>query len=314
MRAVFCLTCILAAFVGRDTLAFVPNKEVTIASRLVNEKVRIQPLSQVGNVGFSFRKTTKVASAQFPTKIAMASGVEEDDRSMDNFQINPLFAALWAGFFLFGVVQTAGEGVGAGTPSGDLIQIYAANPAKPDLNELFVTVFNLLGLAPLAAASLIMPSAKFQKLSATPFLFASAAFGYGALGPYMATRAPVTNVNQSDLGWFTRNVLENKLFSGALVLLGASIYAPLVGPMVADAQSVLNGFGDLTSQAAIALVSSCDLAIITLTLSILVAEDMETRGIEDKNTITAVSASTLLLPIVGAILYCAVRPSLSEGE
>lgn len=304
----------VGAFLGQDSSAFAPSKKISIASRLANKDVTFRPLSTGGHVVVSLDNVPMVSSSQSPTNMAMSSGANEDDGGMDNFQVNPLFAALWAGFFLFGVVQTAGEGVGAGTPSGDLIQIYAANPAKPDLNELFVAVFNLLGLAPLAAASLLMPDAKFQKLSATPFLFASAAFGYGALGPYVTTRVPVTEVYQSDLGWFTRNVLENKFFSAALVVLGATIYAPLIGPMVADASTVIDGFVDLTSQAAVAFVSSFDLAIITFTLSTLVAEDMERRGIENKNVVTAISASTLLLPIFGALLYCALRPSIPEDE
>ena len=256
-------------------------------------------------------------SMEQTSALSMAS-VDEVGEDEKQFQINPFFATLWLGFLSFGVVQTVGEGVGAGTVSGDILEKFLANPTNPGVNEIFFVVFNLLGLAPLVAASLIMPTAKFQKLPATPFLIASAAMGYGALGPFMSTWVPVEGkeVTKSDLGWFTANVLENKLFSAAVTILGASTFLSggLIGALATDAQGTIDGFFDLTSHAAIALVSSCDLTIITITLACLINEDLKLRGEQDTQKAIAISASSMLLPIIGAALYCASRPSLPENE
>ena len=45
------------------------------------------------------------------------------------------------------------------------------------------------------------------------FLFASSLAGYGSLGLFISTRTPVPSVDKEDLGWFTKNVLENKIFN-----------------------------------------------------------------------------------------------------
>mmetsp|Transcript_9829 Transcript_9829/g.9497 ORF Transcript_9829/g.9497 Transcript_9829/m.9497 type:complete len:311 (-) Transcript_9829:242-1174(-) len=310
MRLACSFGSLLAALLVQDISAFAPSSGLNISPKRVIGSVTIQQPDKIRNNAITLVRTSNAISTQFPIQMANIS----EEETTDNFQINPLFATLWAGFFLFGILQTAGEGVGSGTPSQELIERYIANPSKPDLNEIFNFIFNLLGLAPLIAASLIMPGAKFQKLPATPFLIGSAALGYGALGVYMTGRVPAKNVSKSDLGWFTSNVLENKLFNSLLVLVGGNLLFQLGGALSADAQGVINGFVDLTSHAAVALVSSIDLCILTLTLSILVAEDLERRGVEDKQAITAISASTLLLPIIGASIYCALRPSLPEGE
>jgi len=57
-----------------------------------------------------------------------------------------------------------------------------SNPTSSGVNPLYYTIFNYLGVMPLILASLIMPGAKYSKVSPTPFLLVSAAFGFGAIG------------------------------------------------------------------------------------------------------------------------------------
>ena len=66
------------------------------------------------------------------------------------------------------------------------------------------------------------------------------------------------------------------------------------------------------SSTAICSVSSLDLSILTLTMASLVPEDLKRRGVEDSNKANAIAASTILLPVLGAALFCALRPSLPE--
>ena len=88
--------------------------------------------------------------------------------------------------------------------------------------------------------------------------------GYGAVGPYMMTRKPVTTVNVEDLGWVTKNVLENKAFSWFMVVVAASslFTTGLLNALVDDFGGTVQGYLDLVSSTAIAGVSSVDFAIL----------------------------------------------------
>ena len=310
----------LGFVVGKQhALAFAPSSSSSSTKQWqMSNSFQLGPMTPSGKKFSVSSREQPMAWKKASSALSMASVESKGEEDEKQFQINPFFATLWLGFLSYGIAQTASEGVGAGTVSGDILEQFLANPVNPGVNEIFFVVFNLLGLAPLVAASLIMPTAKFQKLSATPFLFASAAFGYGALGPFMSTWVPVEEekeVTKSDLGWFTANVLENKLFSTALSILGASSFVSggnLIEALASDAQGTINGFFDLTSHAAIALVSTCDLSIITITLAYVIYEDLILRGEQDKQKAIAISASSILLPIVGAALYCVSRPSLPE--
>ena len=148
-----------------------------------------------------------------------------------------------------------------------------------------------------------------------PFIFASMLGGYGFLGPYVMTREPsLSLVKKSDLGWFTSNVLENKIFNLVAVslILSAYINSGCITALVSDPNALIGGYSDLVSQTAIASASSMDFVILTLVAASLVPEDLARRGVKGGVAPYAVAASTVLLPGVGAALYCALRPPLDE--
>jgi len=130
----------------------------------------------------------------------------------------------------------------------------------------------------------------------------------------MSTRKAITEVSRADLGWVTKNVLENKIFNWFLVVLILSAYTStgFASAMLADPASEIKGYQEMFSSTAICSVSSLDLSILTLTMSSLVPEDLKRRGVEDSNKANAIAASTILLPVLGAALFCALRPSLPE--
>lgn len=135
-------------------------------------------------------------------------------------------------------------------------------------------------------------------------------------GIAMSTRKEVTNVSKEDLGWVTKNVLENKIFNWFVVALGLSTFysTGLIDGVLTDAANQIAGYKELFSTTAIASASSCDLAILTLTAASLIPEDLKRRGVDDSSKATAIAGSTALLPIVGAAIYCALRPSLPEEK
>jgi hypothetical protein len=130
----------------------------------------------------------------------------------------------------------------------------------------------------------------------------------------MSTRKVVTEVSKSDLGWVTSNVLENKIVNWIVVALAFSTFysTGLLAGMLSDPAGQIQGYMDLFSSTAICSASSCDLAILTMTAASLIPEDLKRRGMDDSGRAYAIAASTLLLPVVGSTIYCALRPSLPE--
>ena len=242
---------------------------------------------------------------------------DEDSSSdgglFDGIEINPVYAAPYVFFLLFGFYMTSHEAAGA---SQLIIEKFIADPLHPGVNELFATVFNLIGLVGIPLACIIMPSAKGQRFSAPPFLIASAAVGYGAIGPYMMTRKPVTSVDTDDLGRVTKNVLENKIFNWFMVVVAMSslFTTGLLNALVEDFGGTVSGYADIFSSTAIAGVSSVDFAILCATAASMIPEDLERRGFTDKSKANAIAASTLFLPMIGATIYCALRPPLPDNE
>ena len=226
--------------------------------------------------------------------------------------INPPYAIAFVTFLAFAFYRSFTEPDGAST---QVLEGFFADPLNPGCNELFVTIFNLLGLYFIPVACLLMPGAKGQKFPATPFVLGSMLGGYGFLGPYMITRKPSFEaVNKNDLGWFTANVLENKVVNWILAAVIASAYVSsgCINALLDDPNKLFSGFAQLFSETAIASASSMDFVILTLVAASLIPEDLARRGVKEGVTPYAIAASTVLLPGVGAGLYCALRPELEE--
>ena len=139
--------------------------------------------------------------------------------------------------------------------------------------------------------------------------------GYGLLGIYASTRKPNESiVSKSDLGWFTANVLENKIFNYLIVAAFTSAYitSGAIGPLIENPSELIQGYKDLWSQAALVSASSVDFLILTASAASFIPEDLERRGYDGEISPKAIALSTLLLPGLGAALYCALRPSLEE--
>jgi len=234
---------------------------------------------------------------------------EESTGIFSDIQINAPYAIPYIGFLAFGYAMTTMEAPGA---SQVILEKFLADPVNPGVNELFATIFNLLGLAALPFACLTMPGAKGQKPPLVPFLLGGVFAGYGSIGIAMSTRKEVTVVNEEDLGWVTKNVLENKIFNWAMVALAASVFVStgVLSGLAADAGGQIQGYTELFQSSAIVSASSCDLAILTVTAASLIPEDLKRRGFDDSGKAAAIAASTVFLPIFGAILYCALRPKL----
>lgn len=246
------------------------------------------------------------------SSLALSSKPENEGGFFSDISINPIYAAFYIIFNSVAFYMVTTEAPGA---SQSLIDKYIADPLHPGLgSSLFETIFNMLGLIGIPFACLIMPGAKGQKLNPTPFLFGSAAAGYGSMGFVMMTRKPVTSVDKDELGWFTKNVLENKIFNWVIfiALVNTYIISGAGEGLITDFSGTFQEFLTMIKGSALATVSTVDLSILCLTGASLIPEDLERRGIDDKGKAYAIAASTLLLPTAGLALYAALRPTLKE--
>jgi hypothetical protein len=132
----------------------------------------------------------------------------------------------------------------------------------------------------------------------------------------MAIRKPVTEVDRADLGWFTANVLENKIVAWFMVMVsfGSIISTGLLSGLTSDLAGEVQGYLELVSTTALASASSLDIMLLTVTAASLIPEDLRRRGVQDEYQMRAIALATLFLPVLGSVLYCALRPSLLEDE
>lgn len=223
---------------------------------------------------------------------------------------NVAFGATWLALVAWAFVAAPGE-VGAAADT-EMINTLIANPVNPPgVNEIWFAIWNLFAVAPIVIGMLVLPGARQQKIPANPFLLGSAAFGYFALGPYLTARRDRVEVTTEDLGWVTRNVWENKIVNYLVLALAVSIPFSSGVLSVPDLQSCLADYVALASGSRFVSVASVDIALLTLTSAVLMAEDMKRRGWEDK---VPLAAASVLVPILGAAAYVAVRPGLPAAD
>ena len=132
----------------------------------------------------------------------------------------------------------------------------------------------------------------------------------------MAVRKPVIEVDRSEFGWFTANVLENKVVAWLMAMLSfSSIFSTgLISGLSYDFSGEVQGYLELVSTTALASASSLDIVLLTITAASLIPEDLQRRGVTDENKMRLVAFSTLLIPVLGSVLYCALRPSIKDKD
>mmetsp|Transcript_14717 Transcript_14717/g.41667 ORF Transcript_14717/g.41667 Transcript_14717/m.41667 type:complete len:136 (+) Transcript_14717:859-1266(+) len=129
--------------------------------------------------------------------------------------------------------------------------------------------------------------------------------------------APVESKSLSQMGWLSRNVLENRAFSAVLLVLLLTLpFSTGVVSNIGDIQDMIAGYGELFSTSKLVSVSSLDLTILTLVGASLIPADYQLRSGGNDSPDSEmqgklIAVSTLLFPVVGLATYCALRPRLS---
>lgn len=248
---------------------------------------------------------------------------------------NPIHAIAWPILLVVAFGLAPGE-LGSASDAA-LLQQIIEDPVHPGINPLFYTIFNMFAVVPFLLAALILPQeaaaaaeqeksslANMWKIPATPFLIASAGFGYFAMGPYLAFFYPKISMDervssfQNNLGWFTKNFTENKIVAYGLMVFTALL--PLAAGLpealtTTNFDLVWNDFLALESSSRFCFVSSLDLTLLYLTIVSLTVSDYQLRTTmmsetTENNNVLKVALLSSLLPFLGSALYLAWRPAL----
>ena len=227
------------------------------------------------------------------------------------------YSAAWVGLLSFAFFLAPGE---LNSPQDQAIlaqfSSFIQSREIPDINAIFFSIFNLFTVVPGVLCALILPSpppsrGRFQFHPASPFLLGASFLGYFALGPYLMTRRLELEgegekiSSAEDLGFFTRNIFESKLFAGSLLLATLVFLAPLAQlSSGGDFGETWKEFVSLVGNSRFVAVSCVDLFILTAICSVLVGEDTERRG--------KVPANWRYVPLFGPLLWLLSRPPVGD--
>ena len=126
-------------------------------------------------------------------------------------------------------------------------------------------MFNLFPVVSLIYAALLLPGSKDQKTPALLAVFGSLAFGFFALGPYLGLRGMKYEVSDSEKGWGSF-FYDSKILT--VVLLGFSAFLFQYGFFGAFDGNRMTAFVDIFQSQRLVHVSTIDLAMLTLAVSL----------------------------------------------
>ncbi|MBD2455019.1 DUF2834 domain-containing protein [Nostoc sp. FACHB-87] len=170
------------------------------------------------------------------------------------------------------------------------------------INPLVISLFNLMGIWPLAYSALAFIDGRNQKIPAWPFATASFGVGAFALLPYLFLREP----NQAFVG--KKNIFIKLLDARVTGIILTVIAGILVayGVQGGDWQDFIQQWQ--TNR--FIHVMSLDFCLLSLLFPVLLGDDMARRGWKNHQIFWLIS----LVPLFGPLIYLCVRPALPEAE
>ena len=207
-----------------------------------------------------------------------------------------IFWGLWFGFILYAFILAPPNR----PDTADLI-LRLSTGAWEGINPTVIALFNAMGIWPMAYAAVAVVDGHGQKQRAWPFVLVSFAVGAFALLPYLALRQP--NPNFSGPKSALLRLVESR-WLGAALAAGASALADF---------ALLKGdwldFWQQWQTGRFIHVMSLDFVGLWLLFPVLLRDDMARRGMSQPWVVAVV----LALPLIGACLYLALRPSIEES-
>jgi len=264
-------------------------------------------------------RSMKTAKTCLQATTSKASSVEDGNDDEPNWDFNPVFGGLWVALLIFSFFLTPYS------PDFDknMLWTFISSPTNPQgVNEIFVVIFNSLGIMPIIIACLAVPQGSKRGLPITPFAVISIFLGYFTTAPFLTFRAkPVEKKTLSEMAWFSRNVLENKVVNyGVIAALFSLPFSMGIVDNIDNFRELLDGYKSLLSTSQFGCVSSVDFVVLNVAGAAMIPLDYKLRvsdtsdaSVDDiDKKATMIALSTLLLPAVGLATYCAWRPKLPE--
>jgi hypothetical protein len=170
------------------------------------------------------------------------------------------------------------------------------------INPLIISLFYLMGIWPIIYACLLFVDGRGQKIKAFPFALASFGVGAFAILPYLALRLPNPIFSGEKNGLI--KILDSRI-TGLLLTLGTIVLLAF-GLSQGD-------WGDFIQQwqtNRFIHVMSLDFCLLCLLFPSLLGDDMARRNLKNSGVFWLVS----LIPLVGALSYLCLRPSLPDNS
>jgi hypothetical protein len=170
------------------------------------------------------------------------------------------------------------------------------------INPLIVALFNVMGVLPVIYSCVLFIDGRMQKIPAWLFATASFAVGAFAIVPYLALREP--NPSFSGKKTWLLQLLDSRWLG--LVLAIATLGLLFYGIRQGD-------WADFVQQwrsSRFIHVMSLDFCLLSLLFPALLHDDMARRGLTDQRLFWVIA----LLPLLGAIGYLVLRPSLPQTD
>ncbi|KAL3149212.1 hypothetical protein ABBQ32_002038 [Trebouxia sp. C0010 RCD-2024] len=222
------------------------------------------------------------------------------------------YGLIWGGLAYYAFVLSPNQ-----TPYRDMYLLEKLSGLGADdgvaVNTVFTRLCWLMGVWPAVYASLLLPSAKSgNKVPAWPFVIASFAFGYFALGPYFALWTPIADEahkqtgppKKSELtGWksWGLQATENPITSW--LLFGSAALFVFQAATAGGQQWA--GYSKLFDESRFCHATTIDFLALTLSAPVWMWNDSEVRQWESRGKWLPVLAC---IPVIGPAAYLVVRP------
>lgn len=171
-----------------------------------------------------------------------------------------------------------------------------------EINPIILSLFSLVGIWLQIYSCLLFIDGRMQKLPFWPFILTSVATGVLGLLPYLALRKP----NQAFAGQKDALLkLVDSRWTG-IILAGSTILLLAYAIVAGDWADFIHQFQ--TSR----FINGMSLAfcLFCLLFPTVLGDDMARRGLKNSPVFLAVT----LVPLLGAVAYLCLRPSLPEMD
>jgi hypothetical protein len=207
---------------------------------------------------------------------------------------NNLFLLSWAGLILYSILLPPGSP----GDSLDLLKEMISNPTG--VEPMVMTVFNLMGVWPMAFAAVLLFEGRGSGLRSWPFVIGSFFAGAFSLLPYLGLRSP--HPEFSGEKGFLLKILDSRTYGIILKITGISLLAYGLG--AGDPSEYLEMFR--TNM--LVHVMTLDLLALTMVFPYVMYDDMRRRGWYSRKRFLLFS----LVPLIGPLTYLWTRPRLRD--